>query len=83
MSDTKPFEYRPAFASHVVGVISPRVWDAEEQTFEEQTIKMTCEKCSQTMKRVCTSGRALEHVARFALGHMHRDVLARNPGSGA
>lgn len=81
MNDERPEEYRPSFAKHVLGIIPPRVWDEDDRVFEEQKIRVTCETCKVSALLVCVSGRARDKVARFALGHMHRDVL-RNPGSG-
>jgi len=88
MSNDKKLEYRPDMAPHVVGRYEPRVFDAEEGRWEEQVIELSCEHpaCKAVafpLRRKCDSGRVREHVARFALGHIHRDPFAGNPGSQA
>jgi hypothetical protein len=81
VAEVERLEYRPDFAKHVVGTYGARVWDAEIGRYEEQRIDMTCEECGAAMRRTCDSGRVREHIARFAIQHLHKDPL-RNPGSG-
>jgi hypothetical protein len=81
-----PLEYRPKFAPHVVGTYPPREWDEDEGEWGEQRVELACERCGQTHRVVCTSGRVRDQVARFALGHVHQDPFGTRvpkPGIGS
>jgi hypothetical protein len=69
-------EFRPDFAPHVVGRFEPRRFDLVDMAWDEQRIELECERCGSKMEKRCASGRPREHVARFALGHLHRDPFA-------
>jgi hypothetical protein len=73
-------EWRPDHAKHVVGAWTARVFDDDGMP-EEQTVKMRCEYpgCGATMVRKCSSGLVQQHVQRFAIVHLHRDVFHVRP----
>jgi hypothetical protein len=70
--------WRPPAAPHVEGEWTDRVFD-ERGMPEPQLIKMRCEKCGETWQTQCTSGLVRNHIQRFALIHLHRDVLNHVP----
>jgi hypothetical protein len=71
--EDRKLEHRPDFAPHVVGRYEPRQFDQVDGRWEEQRIELECEVCGARTEKRCDSGRTREHVARFALGHLHRD----------
>jgi len=63
-------EYRPAWAQHVRGEYTERDADSE------QTYKVTCETCGESWGPAkCLSGRVRNHIATFAMHHLHRKPL--------
>jgi hypothetical protein len=78
---TEELEYRPRWAPHVRGTFPPREVDPETRQPEPVLVRMRCEwpDCRGYHQIVCTSGLMREHVARFALGHVHRDVFREKP----
>lgn len=71
-------EWRPAHAKHVVGRWNRRVFD-DDGLPEEQTVAMVCEHCKAEATRQCSSGLVQQHVQRFAIVHLHRDVFHVRP----
>lgn len=67
-------EYRPNWASHVVGRYPARSYD-EDGEADPQLVKMECEKCGATYQVKCTSGNTRIHVLHFAKVHYHGDAL--------
>ena len=61
--------YRPEFAPHVVGEIEP------SRGSDELRVSIRCEKCHATFRTACPSGHPRTHVKKFAVQHLHRDVL--------
>ena len=80
-------QWRPPFASHVVGSYTKRELDPETGQHESQKWKARCERCGQSYEGWCDSGQVRRHIARFATQHLHADPLAaprvRRPGSAA
>lgn len=66
-------EYRPNWAKHCIGIYQPRSFDPETGELEEQKIELTCEKCGTVAKATCKRGNPREHVAHFAIAHLHKD----------
>ncbi len=73
-------EWRPDHAKHVVGTWNQRTFDDDGMP-EEQTVKLRCEYpgCGAELVRKCSSGLVLQHVQRFAIVHLHRDVFHVRP----
>lgn len=73
-------EVRPPAAPHVLGRFTRRTFD-ESGLPEEQTVEARCEHpgCGATFRRMCSSGLVQEHIARFAVVHLHRDVFYQRP----
>lgn len=74
-------EYRPAWAAHVVGRYSKRIYDSEAGSYEPQSVSAVCEVCREHFGPIeCRSGQPLSHVDKFAVGeHLHRDRMAPRP----
>ena len=68
-------EYRPKWAPHVVGMFVERVVDPETGEPDPQVVDLKCEVCGDTHRVECRSGQPREKVAKYALGHVHRDVM--------
>ena len=73
-------EWRPPYAPHVLGRWTQRVFD-DDGLPEEQKVVVRCEfpGCGGVFERACTSGLVQQHVQRFAIVHLHRDVLYVRP----
>lgn len=73
-------EWRPQHAPHVVGRWTQRVFDDDGMP-EEQRVEIRCEHpgCGAEFKRACISGLVQQHVQRFAIAHLHRDVFYVRP----
>ncbi len=70
--------WRPPNAAHVLGTWEPRLFDPETGLPEPQRVMCICEwpDCGGVWTTECSSGLVREHVQRFALVHLHRDVFA-------
>lgn len=69
-------EFRPKWCPHVRGEYTPRVYDPDAGQMQQQKWRATCEKCNEKWGPVlCDSGMVTQHIARFALAHLHRDPL--------
>ncbi len=76
MPEPKWIEFRPEWAKHVVGEYSERTAD-EQGIPEEQLYRAKCTTCGESYGPLkCSSGLVRQHIARFALLHLHRDPLA-------
>lgn len=73
-------EVRPLASLHVVGRFTRRVVD-DDGIPEEQHVIAHCTfaGCGATFERKCASGLVQEHIARFAVVHLHRDVFHMRP----
>lgn len=67
-------KWRPPSAPHVEGEWTDRVF-GDDGMPEPQLVKMRCEKCGETWQTSCVSGLVRNHVQRFAMVHLHHDVL--------
>jgi hypothetical protein len=67
-------EYSPAWAPHVKGRFQERDVD-EDGLPDEAPVEARCETCGATFKRRCSSGLMRQHIAKFALVHLHRGPL--------
>lgn len=73
-------KYSPAFAPHVTGEYSKRVWEPGAARPEPQTVKATCETCGAVYgPTTCDSGRVRHKIDTFGLVHLHRDALTPRP----
>lgn len=72
--------WSPPDIPHVVGRWTQRTFD-ESGLPEEQLVEAECQHpgCGAQFKRHCASGHVREHVMRFALVHLHRDVFFTRP----
>ena len=75
MPEAASLEYRPRWAPHVVGRYGEREHDRETGEPEPQRVRMECERCGDTHQVECRSGQPREHVAKFAILHLHRDAM--------
>lgn len=77
----EPIPYSPAFAPHVKGRYSPRVYDPELGEHEPQKVWAHCDACGEDYGPIeCKSGRVRQHVDTWAAtGHLHRDRLDPRP----
>lgn len=64
-------EWSPAWAPHVLGYYYDRVPD-EDGIPEEAEVGATCTTCHTDFKRTCSSGMMRQHIANFAIAHVHR-----------
>lgn len=69
--------YSPAFASWVEGRFPERQQD-EVEGWMEQRIELRCGRCGETSVAFCQSGKPRAKIAKWALGHLHRDPLGGN-----
>lgn len=76
-SVAKPDEWRPPHAAHVIGQWTRRRFDGPLPV--AQTVTCRCEVCGASWSVQCSSGLPRMRVQQFALGHLHRDVLAVSP----
>jgi hypothetical protein len=69
-------EWRPPYASHVVGKFTrPRV-DPETGQREIQTYTLQCETCNTLYGPLkCHTGLIRNHISTFAIQHLHRSPL--------
>jgi hypothetical protein len=68
-------EWRPPYASHVVGRWT-KLEAEPDGAHLPQTYTMTCELCNQSWGPTkCTSGLIKNHIATFAIQHLHRSPL--------
>jgi hypothetical protein len=67
-------EWSPPFAPHVSGTWTPRTWDSYGHP-EPQAVKCRCSICGEEWQTVCSSGLVREHVSRFGVVHLHREVI--------
>jgi hypothetical protein len=67
-----PHVWGPAWAPHVQGSWEDRTLD-EDGLPQEAHVEAACSECGATYQRTCTSGLMRDHIARFALVHVHRD----------
>jgi len=73
-------DYSPAFAPHVKGRYTARVWDPGTARHEPQTWSATCAKCKDTYGPTqCDSGRVRQKIDTWALNHLHRDPMTPRP----
>ena len=70
--------WSPPFAPHVDGRWTRRVL-AEDGTTEPQKVEMVCTHCGDKWQATCSTGLVHGHVQKFALLHLHRDVLGVIP----
>ena len=68
-------EWSPRAFPHVVGRYNARRV-GEDGMPEPQRIVVHCTLCETTWQGDCTSGRPREKIAKFAVVHAHRDLLA-------
>lgn len=84
--DPSPMKNRwsPQATPHVVGEYADRAFD-ENELPKPQAFMCRCTHCGAAWGSICTSGNVRQHIASFALRHLHRDSLAspevRRPGS--
>lgn len=71
-------EWMPAWAPHVRGYYYDRPLD-EDGIPEDAEVGATCETCKAVFKRRCASGMMRQHIARFAMAHLHRGPLEGPP----
>lgn len=72
--------YSPAFAPHVKGSHTPRVYDAEAGEHEPQKVRARCEICGEEYGPAeCKSGRVRQHIDTWATNHLHRDPMVPRP----
>lgn len=76
MADSTWVRWSPPWATHVIGAIEPRRWNAEDRRHEPQRVEIVCGVCGATWQALCEQGRPLEHVQKFAVAHAHRDPFA-------
>ena len=69
------FEWRPGWATHVLGRYERREFDPVTQTATPQHVTMDCEQCKAHYQTTCTTGAVRTHIARFAALHLHKDVF--------
>ena len=65
----KRHEYSPRWAAHVRGWYFDRVIEDGEP--QEARVGATCEVCGESFERKCKSGLMRNHVASFAMSHVH------------
>lgn len=71
-------EFRPRWASHVLGEYTERTVDTETMIPEPQKWKATCEICKETWgPATCDSGMVRSHISKFAIAHAHRNPLTQ------
>jgi hypothetical protein len=69
-------EWRPTYATHVLGKYTSPRRDPETMEQLEQVYVIECEKCSQRWGPLkCTTGAVRNHIATFAIAHLHRSPL--------
>lgn len=71
-------EWRPPFANHVLGRYTVRTNDPETGMPNEQTYEIVCEHHGCALRwgpSKCSSGAVRQHIANFAINHLHRDPL--------
>ena len=67
--------YKPAFAPFVTGEHDPRRSDPETGLVVPMRFTASCSKCGEKVEGVCDSGRVREKIDKWAILHLHRDVL--------
>jgi hypothetical protein len=67
-------EWTPPYATHVKGRFAFDDFD-EEGRPREAIVRAECDKCGEKFERRCTSGLFRQHIARFAIQHLHRNPL--------
>ena len=69
-------DFRPPWATHVHGRHTLREIDPETGRPEEQYYEATCEKCGCRWGPLpCNTGQVRQHIAKFAIVHLHREPL--------
>jgi len=76
--------YNPQFAPHVNGKYEQRTFHPNGLPRSQQWTAH-CTKCNESHQGYCDSGQVRKHIQRFAMLHLHEDVLAAprvvSPGS--
>ncbi len=68
--------YSPPFAPHVVGRYTRREYDEVRGVYEPQTVTAECRECGGRYGPAeCASGQPRGHIDRWAVEHLHRDVM--------
>lgn len=63
--------WTPDHAPHVTGRWTQRII-GDDGMPEPQRVECKCSKCGAEYKASCASGRAQEHIQRFAIVHLHK-----------
>ena len=72
--------YSPAWAPHVKGAYTARVWEPGAPAPEPQDVKITCTICGDVYgPTTCTSGRVRHKIDTYAVVHTHRDAMTPRP----
>lgn len=66
-------DYSPPWNPNVVG------WHTDRDEDGEAEVGAQCTVCKNSFKRKCTSGLMRQHIAQFALAHVHRGPLDPMP----
>lgn len=71
--EKKKLEYSPKWCPHVKGTYEREV--DEEGKPVPTWVTMSCGKCGDVYRMRCDSGAPTQWILKFAVQHVHRDVL--------